>query len=183
MSTPLSADSHPPSGWRADDLTPADVAPLLARFRSYYSPTSPDECWSWRGYKLASGYGVLKHSRARSNLLAHRIAWVAGTNQPLTGNLTIDHLCRNRACVNPTHLEPVTMSENASRARRAALGGRLQTKDEARHVAREAERRRYWADPEKARAKRAARKPCPECGGMYRSNGFAKHLRTHGGAA
>jgi hypothetical protein len=170
-------------GWRADDLAPADVARLLPRFRSYYTEAGPDECWEWRGHKLTSGYGVLSARPRRANLLVHRIAWVAATGQALTDNLTIDHLCFNRPCVNPAHLEPVTMAENVSRARRAALGGRLQTKEEARAKQRETERRLYWADPEKARTKKAVRKPCPECGGLYRSSSLARHRRTHGGAA
>jgi hypothetical protein len=49
-----------------------------------------------------------------SSRLAHRIAYelVVG---PIPGGLTLDHLCENRACVKPDHLEPVTMIENVKR--------------------------------------------------------------------
>ncbi len=183
MLPPESDNASGTRGWSARDLHPVDVERIIDRFRTYYDESDPDDCWEWTGYKGSGGYGVISHAKGRANFLVHRVAWVLATGQPLTDDLTIDHLCRNRACVNPGHLEPVTMEENVSRARRAALGGRLQTREEALQTAREAERRRYWADPEKARAKKAVRKPCPECGGMYRSSGFAKHRRTHGGAA
>lgn len=71
-----------------------------------------DGCWLWRGGLKADGYG-LHHATG-----AHRISY-----QLLVGDipagLTVDHLCRNRVCVNPSHMELVTHAENCARAARS----------------------------------------------------------------
>lgn len=101
-------------GWCAYDLTPHDVAPLLNNFITKFTPGAPDECWLWRGTRAPSGYGLLGRSY-RAALLAHRVAFVAFTGRGLADSLTIDHLCNTRLCVNPDHLEPVTLHENIRR--------------------------------------------------------------------
>ena len=70
-------------------------------------------CWEWRGYKNSGGYGVF-HAYARKKLMAHRISYQLLCGRIPTG-LVIDHLCRNRGCVNPQHLEVVTNRENILR--------------------------------------------------------------------
>lgn len=97
---------------------------LHARFWFKVSLASPAECWLWRG-TTTHGYGRLHvNGRARN---AHRVSYeLAGHSIP--DGLTLDHLCRNRACVNPAHLEPVPnavnvlrgMSFSAVNARKAA---------------------------------------------------------------
>lgn len=74
-----------------------------------------ESCWLWTGYIDAGGYGYF-HLQSRQRR-AHRFAYEL-TNGSIPGGLVLDHLCRNRACVRPDHLEPVTHTENVRRGDR-----------------------------------------------------------------
>lgn len=74
--------------------------------------TSPAGCWLWTGSKDTGGYGRARWPRRA--VMAHRIAYEL-TRGRIPDGLQIDHLCRNRACVNPSHLEPVSARENTLR--------------------------------------------------------------------
>jgi hypothetical protein len=69
-------------------------------------------CWSWKGNIDTSGYGRIRFRG--QGIFAHRLFWVASRG-PIPPGLVIDHLCRNKACVNPTHLECVSRGENSRR--------------------------------------------------------------------
>lgn len=72
-------------------------------------------CWVWNGRKIWGGYGLTYwHS---IQWLVHRVSYTIRVG-PIPEGLTLDHLCRNRACLRPSHLEPVTNLENVRRGAR-----------------------------------------------------------------
>lgn len=71
-----------------------------------------DGCWRWVGAIQKAGYGCLWNGERVC--LAHRIAYELFVG-PIPDGKEIDHLCRNRWCVNPLHMEPVTGHENNMR--------------------------------------------------------------------
>ena len=70
-------------------------------------------CWLWTG-KKSHGYGRFFASEVGKEVQAHRWSYQISIG-PIPDGLTIDHLCRTHACVNPSHLEPVTRAENVLR--------------------------------------------------------------------
>lgn len=66
----------------------------------------------WLGYRKPNGYGEM--GIGRKVFLAHRVAYELFVG-PIPDGMTLDHKCRERACVNPDHLEPVTNRENILR--------------------------------------------------------------------
>lgn len=71
------------------------------------------ECWEWWGAKNSSGYGSMTNGKGGS-ALAHRRAYEIAVG-PIPEGLQIDHLCLNKICVRPEHLEAVTARENLRR--------------------------------------------------------------------
>jgi len=84
-----------------------------AKGRPWLAVGPADQCWPWRGtINPVTGYG---HAQiGRGNVTAHRLMYRMLVG-PIPNGGQIDHLCRNRACVNPAHMEVVTNRENALR--------------------------------------------------------------------
>ena len=115
---------------------------ISERFGRKVDVRGPDECWEWLAGKDQNGYGQF-FPESKWCVKAHRFAYILAVApffaEPevfvrmwglrplgdgsdadrilvaLRENVTIDHLCRNRGCCNPWHLEPVTRAENVKR--------------------------------------------------------------------
>lgn len=162
----------------------------IERFNSQYAPAE-DGCWTWLG-STDKGYGLLglKIGGTWRTVKAHRFSYELNVG-PIPKGLQLDHLCRNRACVNPAHLEPVDNRTNSLRGQSpVALNARAThcpkgheyTPDntivkatrcglgrECRQCGRERQRRKAQVEGGLA---------CPVCGGTY---GSRKGLNAHMG--
>jgi len=70
-------------------------------------------CWTWQGSCTRGGYG--QFGLSRKVVYAHRVAFAIKHKRFLDPDKVLDHLCQNRICVNPDHLDEVTMRENLRR--------------------------------------------------------------------
>lgn len=87
------------------------------RILSKFTKGTSSECWAWQGPMSSNGYGniPLETGRGARATSAHRAVYLILVGE-IPAGLDLDHLCRNRRCVNPAHLEPVTRQENIRRA-------------------------------------------------------------------
>jgi hypothetical protein len=87
---------------------------LAERFWSKVGQPDANGCWPWLAASDKDGYGFMWGDERHRKVRAHRVVYELLVG-PLTVGLQIDHLCRNRRCVNPAHLELVTARENTLR--------------------------------------------------------------------
>lgn len=80
------------------------------RFWAKVDRRGEDECWPWLGFRHF-GYGRFKNPTSQQ---VHRYSYELQVG-PIPEGMVIDHLCRNKGCVNPAHMEVVTVRENTLR--------------------------------------------------------------------
>lgn len=92
----------------------------MARFWSKVKVQALSACWPWQAYIDPAGYGRFRLNQKVH--YAHRLAYASyfHSDEPNDETKQIDHLCRNRACQNPTHMEIVTPQINSLRGQTLA---------------------------------------------------------------
>jgi hypothetical protein len=98
---------------RAAGILPRISIPAEIRFWKSVDKKSIDECWEWQAGIGSHGYGVF-NGNYNKPILAHIYSYILAKG-PVAPKMQVDHLCFNRKCVNPEHLEQVTNQENTIR--------------------------------------------------------------------
>lgn len=84
----------------------------------------PSGCWIWIGALISTGYGAIRIRK--KGVLVHRHEYEA-KNGPIPKHLEIDHLCRERSCCNPEHLEAVEHIDNVYRGNSPVVDNAIKT--------------------------------------------------------
>jgi hypothetical protein len=118
-------------------------------WRECVIPTGDCLVWTRAISRSSGGYGVWRGHNAHRTIYEMEVG-------PVSEGLELDHLCRNRLCVNPAHLEPVTHWENLRRSGKAT----------ATHCFRGHEYRPFDWEPDGSR-REMGRRRCKECRRLY----------------
>lgn len=102
-----------------------------ARFRRMIGTPDANGCWPWTGSIRPDGYGTFgvknpETKRYNTSEYAHRVSYTLFVGEIEKGKV-LDHTCRNRRCVNPSHLEPVEFRENVLRGEAHAARNAVKT--------------------------------------------------------
>lgn len=109
------------SDWRALPRIPTDE-----RFESKVNKLPNGGCWLWIGNVDGKGYGRFRDYAKRRQVLAHRWSYERHLG-PIPDGMSLDHLCRKPSCVNPAHLEPVSIRVNILRGQGAGMRNAAKT--------------------------------------------------------
>lgn len=87
---------------------------IVERIRTRITHDPVTDCWNWTGGVAGQGYGTVYDHTRQGKVYVHRAMYERFIG-PIPPGLTIDHLCKNKRCANPAHMEVVTRGENARR--------------------------------------------------------------------
>lgn len=134
-------------------------------------------CWVWTANKNHGGYGMFNLDKLR---VAHRVSYMHHVG-PIEDGLHLDHLCRNRACVNPEHLEAVAPIVNWGRGFSPMRMNQLKTHCERGHefTPENTMPNGGRADHRRCRACKDRKEPCEICGESVHVSNMARHRRNN----
>jgi hypothetical protein len=92
-----------------DPMNPGQFVRGDAQANFWAKVDKSGECWLWTGAKEKRGYGYFNHNGTIKR--THRLSY-EWANGPIPDGVQVDHICFNKACVNPAHLRPATNKQN-----------------------------------------------------------------------
>jgi len=146
-------------------------------------------CYIWHGALQSKGYGCFAYGGRSKSWLAHKWAFVFIGEKEIPEDFTIDHLCRNRRCVNHLHMEAVTQKENTLRGNSIVAqnarathcceghpfeGNNLLLRKDGRRICKTCHSARRRASEQRQHDRRIRKSLCPQCGKNPPDEGFSR---------